>query len=117
MRAHEIGDRHLAREDECNRPREEPEHQQDAADEFKHAGETNEREERRLESLGGPAEELRRAMREEQQRRHDPEDGQELRTVGRQELFEFLHGFFPSMSESVELDRKSLRHERQLRQG
>jgi hypothetical protein len=81
---HEIGDRHLAGHDESGRSREQADGDEHAADDLDDAGEAEQREQRRAHADIGEADQLRRAVGEEQERRHDAQDREKMRTVGRQ---------------------------------
>ena len=85
---HEIGDRHLAGEEEGHRPGEQADDEQQAADELDHAGDAEEREERRAELGRREAEQLLRAVLEEEQRRHDAQHRQRIGPPGREEGLE-----------------------------
>jgi hypothetical protein len=76
---HEIGDRHLAREDERDRPREQAEDEEDAADDLEDAGETGEREELGPEADVGEAEKLAGAVGDEEKRGDDAEERERVR--------------------------------------
>src|SRR4029077_11229430 len=73
----EIGDRHVTREDESDRPRKEPERQKDAPRDLDHTLDVVESVARR--SGRREAEIFLQAMLEEAKRRDDPHDAEDLR--------------------------------------
>jgi len=75
----EIGERHLARQDEGGRPREQAGGQQRPADQLERAGKPAEREQRRQRIGGREAEQLGGAVLQEQQRHHDAHDAEHIR--------------------------------------
>ena len=70
----EVGECHLARRDERDGPREQPEQDRGAAHDFDHAGQLEQRSQLHSRRHSAePAEQLHRARTDEQQSRDDPE--------------------------------------------
>src|SRR5438445_1601527 len=77
---HEIGECHLAAKNESDRPREQPDEQQRAADQFERSRQADQREQRRRAGYRrGKAEQLLRAVRHEEKRVDNAQHAQQAR--------------------------------------
>src|SRR5439155_186948 len=77
---HEIGECHLAAQNESDRPREQPDEQQRAADQLERSRQADQREQRRRAGhRGGKAEQLLRAVRHEEKRGDNAQHAQQAR--------------------------------------
>src|SRR4029079_15623622 len=108
----EVGEGHLARQDEGHRPREEAEEQEEPPDKFKHAAHASEGSERHRaaprDDRAREGEELRRPHFHEHERHDDAEEAQKVRS----ETFPAVaHGFsiLPAARPAYRSSRPSLR--------
>ena len=100
---HEVGDRHLAGQDEGDRPREQAKHDQDAADDFQHGGEAEQRKQRRAHAGVGKAEQLARVPCEMNSSAvMTRRIGEDLRAKGRQTRGEAGQCWYPLLGWAAE---------------
>jgi hypothetical protein len=86
MMGHEVGNGHFAAQDEGDRPRQETDGDQDAAEEFEQCCDQRKCRKRSITRLRRKGKKLHGSVFDEQEGRHDPQDGQGLRLVWRQAL-------------------------------